>query len=219
MKTTSFVAALLVLVSASASGAETGVYPWFPWLIGPTYRHASTAEEGRLRGTADVVRSAGAANLMRSEAAINYEDARRKNMENRVYNTERYFNMRAINRAAREAERRPTPSPEDFVRYARARAPRRLKPIELDRLTGYIVWPALLHDESFTAQRANLDRLYRERAVNGSFTASQMTEAQENIRTLQAVMRQGVKQHPQQLYMESAAFLRSLGYEATLPSG
>jgi len=51
---------------------------------GGGYHHASTVEEGAARGMADVIRSRGAANMMNSEAAINYEQARKSNIDKGV---------------------------------------------------------------------------------------------------------------------------------------
>ena len=122
---------LLILLSLGPLPAATAEYsagdPVHRGLPG-IQLHSSTYEEGVQRGFADIVRSAGAANLMNSEAAKKYEDARRKNIDNRVYGTEKYFQMRQINRAARAAERGRQPTMEDLIRYASQRAPDRLSP-------------------------------------------------------------------------------------------
>ena len=39
-------------------------------------------------------------------------------IDNRVYGTEKYFQQRQINRAARAAERGRQPTMEDLIRYA-----------------------------------------------------------------------------------------------------
>ena len=89
-----------------------------PWGYGYGYRHASTYEEGVQRGFADIVRSAGAKNLMDSEAAINWEQARRAYFDNRVYGTQKYFELRARNRQARAEERGPRPTMQDLIRLS-----------------------------------------------------------------------------------------------------
>jgi len=110
-----------------------------------TYDHASTAAEGALRGMADVTRSAGAANLMNSQAAGYWQDAQRRYIENRQYGAETYFNMRAANRAAREAERR----------YGV-----RIAPVTVYR--GVALWG------EFATQRPELERLFGGEAVSGA---------------------------------------------------
>ena len=108
------------------------------------YGHASTEAEGVQRGFADVVRSAGAANLMNSAAAKNYEDARKKYIENRLQATETYFEMRRVNEESRDAKRPRPLSTEQYVRLARQQAPERLSVSQLDPLSGTIDWPAVL---------------------------------------------------------------------------
>jgi hypothetical protein len=176
--------------------------------------HSSTYEEGVQRGFADVVRSAGAANLMNSEAAKNYEDARRKYMDNRVYGTEKYFQMRQINKTAREAERGRQPTMEDLLRYASERAPSRLSPSELDPLTGQINWPGLLRDPVYAANRKTLEDLYAGRSVVGYLSPDQATEVGVAIDSMRAVMKQNVKTYPPQMYTMAKKFLESLAYES-----
>ena len=105
--------------------------------------HASTAEQGMMTGMAEMMQAAGARNLMNSQALGFVEDARRKNISNRMYGTDAYFQMRKTNREARAAETGPPPTREDLERFARARAPERLSPSELDPLTGAISWPSI----------------------------------------------------------------------------
>ncbi len=65
---------------------------------------ASTAQQGAAEGISQVVRSQGYTNLKNSEAAINWEDAKTKEIDNRMKWTETYFEMRKTNREARAAE-------------------------------------------------------------------------------------------------------------------
>ena len=63
--------------------------------------HASTAEQGAMMGMADMMQAAGSRNLMNSQALGFVEDAQRKNIDNRMYGTEAYFQMQKTNREAR----------------------------------------------------------------------------------------------------------------------
>lgn len=128
------------------------------------YSHTSTEAEGVQRGFADIVRSAGAANLMNSAAAKNYEDARKKYIENRLQATETFFEMRRVNQESRDAKRPRPLSTEQYVRLARQQAPERLSVSQLDPLSGTINWPGVLRDEKFKADREAIELLFKERS-------------------------------------------------------
>lgn len=204
----------LAATAGESSGPGHPAYPAFPWFFGPGYRHASTYEEGVQRGFADIVRSAGAANLMNSEAAKNYEDARRKRIDNRVYGAEKYFEMRKMNDAARAAERGRQPTMEDLIRYASQRAPGRLSPSTLDPLTGAISWPTILRGAAYDADRRKLEGLYASRATTGYLTADQAVEVGAAIDTISAEMKRNINSYPPQAYAQAKEFLKSLAYES-----
>ncbi|NLF68253.1 MAG: hypothetical protein GX575_04270 [Candidatus Anammoximicrobium sp.] len=212
---------LLSLVLLSVAAAQ---YPPLPppsrplWPYPPFSYHASTYEEGVQRGFADIIRSAGAANLMNSKAAKNYEDARRKCIDNRVYGAEKYFQMRQMNRAARAEERGRQPTTEDLIRYASQRAPDRLSPSALDPLTGAVNWPALLRDTAYEPDRQKLEQLYAARSTTGFLTAEQVAVASAAIDRISAQLKRRINDFSPQLYAESKDFLKSLAYEATQPS-
>jgi len=175
--------------------------------------HASTAEEGMARGMADLTRSAGMANLLNSEAAINMQSANRVAMENRVLGTEAYFDMRRINREAREATRRPPASADDLARFARARAPSRLSVSELDPFSGQIVWPVILQGESYAEQRQALESLFVERAQTGHLDLQQQTELRNVTQDMQQTLRSRIRDYPPQEYMQTRTFVEGLRAE------
>src|SRR5205814_7688592 len=108
-------------------GGGGGYYPPYYGGYG-----GGTVEGSVAHGYADLVRSAGAYNLMTSEAYKNYEDARKKNIENRLQWTQTYFEMRRINDEYRRAQyERDKRTQEDFIRYAQAAAPKRLASSQL----------------------------------------------------------------------------------------
>ena len=151
MRTTLGPFALLSLGSLPAATAQETSGPRYPGFYPGFSYHSSTYEEGVQRGFADIVRSAGAANLMNSEAAKSYEQRCRMSIDNRVYGTEKYFELRQINRRPRRGTRPPAhdggPDP-----YAAQRVPDRLSPSGLDPLTGVISWPAILRSPRRTEQ-------------------------------------------------------------------
>ncbi len=219
MRTTLGLLTLLSLGPLASATAQVpyvpGGYPWpVPWGYGYGYHHASTYEEGVQRGFADIIRSAGAANLMNSEAAKNWEDARRKNIDNRVYGTEKYFQMRQINRAARAAERSRQPSMEDLIRYASQRAPDRLSPTKLDPLTGVISWPTILHGEAYEADRKKLEALYARRSETGLLTPEQLAEVEAAVESMSAELKRNINVYSPQSYSQAKEFLKSLAYES-----
>ena len=219
MRAVLFAAGLLVLAQPGSSAAQYPHPYGPPWVWGGGYHHASTYEEGVQRGMADVIRSKGAYNLMTSEAMKNYEDARRKYIENRMYGTETYFKMRELNRAARAAERGPAPTMEDAIRYSRARVPKRLSVSELDPLTGRIEWPVALLTEDYGSSRKQLEILYTQRAATGYFSGPQMLEVDSLTKRMQTTLKSQIKQYPPQVYSTAKSFLDSLAYEATQRPG
>lgn len=205
---------LLIGGAGSAAAADNWYGYGNPWGYGSGYHHASTYEEGVQRGMADIIRSKGAANLMNSEAMNNVEDARRKYIDNRVYSTEKYFEMRSINKAARAAENGPRPTMEDLVRYSSARKPNRLSPSELDPLTGNITWPAALRQSQYKDDLNKLENLYKVRAFNGYLTMDELRQLDGSINSLLADLKQNVKNLPPQDYVQAKSFLQSLAYES-----
>ena len=175
--------------------------------------HASTAEQGMMMGMADMMQAAGSRNLMNSQALGFVEDARRKNIDNRMYGTEAYFQMRKTNREARAAEAGPRATQADLERYARQRAPSRLSPSELDPLTGIIAWPAILREDAYKPYRDKLERMYTQRASMGALTGSERGEVQQAIDALQADLKQNLPNYVPQDYVGAKKFIQGLNYE------
>ena len=181
---------------------------------------ASTPAESYGRGMSDMIRAAGAANLLNSEAARNYEEARSRYLENRLQATDTYFQMRSRNRAYREDERRPRPTSEELFRLAKARAPDRLSPSELDPISGEIVWPAALRDPRFAATQQRLERMFAYWAEHSrQLTVNQMAELQATIDQLTEELMLVVEVVPANTYAEARRFLASLAYELQLSQG
>jgi hypothetical protein len=180
--------------------------------------HASTAEQGAMMGMADMMQAAGSRNLMNSQALGFVEDAKRKNIDNRMYGTDAYFQMRKTNKEARAAEAAPKASRSDLERYARQRAPSRLSPSELDPLTGTIAWPAVLREDAYKPYREQLEKLYLQRANIGALTGSERGEVQQAINALQADLKQNLRNYVPQDYVQAKKFIEGLNYELFAPS-
>ena len=180
------------------------------------YGHASTEAEGVQRGFADVVRSAGAANLMNSAAAKNYEDARKKYIENRLQATETYFEMRRVNQESRDAKRPRPLSTEQYVRLARQQAPLRLSVSQLDPLSGTIGWPAVLQNEKYKADRELIEKLFQERSRG---VASNHGEIEKACEALLEKLKPEANALEANDFIRAKKFVESLEYEVKLAQG
>lgn len=147
-----------------------------------------------LTGLGRTIRTQGQYNLDTSAAAINLTEARKREINNRKQWTNTYFEMRKINRAYRDGERRPRGTPETWVRLAQEAAPNRLSPGELD--------PPFA------------DRALKQGAIGVETHA----RIRDNIDQMFANLKARIRQYGTKRYLASRNFLRSLRYEATLPT-
>jgi hypothetical protein len=230
------VAACLVFADTSAQAQFVGrpivvpasaVYgvpaPYAPGYVGPWGRpyhgyHASTAAESFMRGAASLTRAHGAYNLMSSQAAINYQHATSQGLDNFKKNAETYFDVREINRAAREKERGPRPTQETLARLARQTAPGRLDAEQLDAATGSVAWPAALQGEQFAPYRAQIEKLLSEGAAEGGMGAAGRQQIKYTTGAMLVVLKSQIREMPPMEYSGAKRFLESLAYEAQRPN-
>ena len=197
-------------VSGSRSTTSVGVYGGYPG-----YSGGGTAAGNALNGMGSVISSAGDYNLSTSEAAINMTEAQRKSIENRQYASSTYFDMRAANRAAREAEAGPKPTEEQLVRIAHYRVPKPLNTMDVDPVSGKIDWPSVLQDEPFQSPREEVNKLFAKRATNGGLGYSDQSRAREWIDGMADQLKGMISDIQPRDYTVSKQFLRSLMYAAT----
>ena len=208
------VAGLAALALAQDQYVPGGGGSYFPgYGGGDAYGHASTEAEGVQRGFADVVRSAGAANLMNSEAAKNYEDARKKYIENNLQATETFFEMRRVNKEARDAKRPRPLATEQYVRLARQQAPERLTVSQFDPVSGTIGWPSTLRAEKYSADRAAIEELLKKQ-VSG--VASYTEEIQKACDVLLEKVKADVNSLGANDFIRAKKFVESLRNEVRL---
>jgi hypothetical protein len=199
-------AAAIALWGSAAAHAQWG-YPVY---------HSSTYAEGVQRGFADVVRSAGEYNLNTSEALINVEEARSANLDNHLKYANTYFEMRAVNRQAREAERGPRLSTEQLFRIAQEQAPNRLTSSDLDPLTGDITWPIVLQGNEYNEYRQTLSTLFADRArEGGTVNINELQEIRRTADAALATLRANIKLYPANEYLRARRFLENLSFSAT----
>ena len=162
----SVVSVLLVAGVASAQSlchAISGAVSENPWLrrrLSPRF----DVEEGVLRGLGYLRRSTGETRYLHSLARINNQEAVSRYLDNREKNTETYFRMQQINRAAREADPPAAAEPRAASRLARQQAPEGLNPAQYNRELGRLNWPVLLNNEVFAPEREMLDRAFAARS-------------------------------------------------------
>ncbi len=192
---------------AVPEGGTIAVGGFFPGSFG-----ASTAAGSAMNGMANAISAMGNYNLSTSAAAVNMTQARRNAIENSALYTDTFFQMRAANRAYREAERAPRPTAEQIARFARDGAPKPLSPSDMHSVTGQITWPPALQQDQFAAQRAQLDQLSATMAAHGTLSMSNQMAARQTIETMFADLRSQIRDIPPQEYVASRNFLRSLIY-------
>lgn len=180
--------------------------------------HASTFEEGVLRGRAALAQSLGQANYYHSLAAVNYQDATTKAIKNHQQAIDAYFYNQQANRSAREAKRSPRLTQEQYVALARADAPDRLSDREYDRTFGRLEWPAVLSSDEFATEREELDRVFGSRTMSSAGAGSAFYgEVRELTTKLQEKLRSRLETLDPAQYMAAKNYLLSLNYEARQP--
>jgi hypothetical protein len=195
----------------STEGLNTRGYGYY-------YDHASTLEEGVLRGLGYLRASTGEMNYLNSLSNINNQEAISRYLDNREKNTEVYFKMRQINRAARAAERPQRLSHEQQVTIARQQAPEGLNPGQYSRELGRLNWPALLNNDAFAAERTMLDRAFATRSPADVGPASAFHgQVRQLAASLDAKLQGHLPLVSSAEYLAAKKFIQGLSVEAQQP--
>ncbi len=227
--TTGFVTAVLITV-----GTATAQHPTHDHHYGQNYRgRAKTYEESVLRGWAEAARGMGEYNHKTglgvgeyargvgeynrdtSRANINNEIARSKSLDSDVKSVESYFQKRDINHRARANESASRPTPRDIARYAKERAPKRLGAYGYDPEMKRLLWPVVLKNKAYEAERTAIDSLMSERTLDNSGLGS---ENYHEIRHLAATMAGKLKKNMDDVtpteYVIAKRFITGIELEA-----
>ena len=182
------------------------------------YGHSSTYEEGVFRGLADFTRAIGDADYMSSLAGINRQESWSRYLDNRKKVAETYFEMRQINRAAREAARSQPLSLTQYAALAKQQAPERLSEADYNRVVGRLAWPAVLSGEEFAAERNALDKAFAGRTARdvGVSTAFNR-EVRELTSEMQTKLRDRLQTMSPMEFIAAKKFLTSISFEAQQP--
>ena len=197
---------------SGAAWAQYGLWYGGPYGYGP---FSSTLEEGVQRGFADVIRSAGLGNLASAQAAVNWAQAARLDAENNYRLLQGYFEARRMNREYQHSINR-MPPPEAVLRFLETLRPKRLTWNDLG-VSGDLHWPAYLMAPKFNAQRAELQRLFNERAYKGVLSNTEQARVDELVRTMIMELKLDINSMRPTYYERAKQFLVSVNYEAGLP--
>ncbi len=179
----------------------------------------STAAGSYLAGLGMAIRARGQYNLMTSEAAVNYAEARKREMENQVQWTNTYFEKRRINRAARAAQQGPKLTQKDWVRIAQNAGPKRPESGALDPVTGQIEWPAALRADVFAQDRETLDQLFALRAhADGAVGLRTYNQIRTAVNDALVKLKNRIRDIDTRDYLEARNLLTGLAREADYPS-
>ena len=184
------------------------------------WSHSSTAEEGALRGWAELNRGAGEYNYYSSLAAINLEEARRRAIENHTTAVEEYYHRRQINSEYRDSVRRPTLTQEQLVQIAKDQTPDRMTAYQYEPALGRIFWPPVLESEVYAADRAAIDKVMARRTVADSGLGTDShREIDALTRQMESKLRSRITTMSTTEYLAAKKFLQSLRYEARFAPG
>jgi hypothetical protein len=212
--------ALAFSVSASSSAwaqepaSGAGAFP--PPAQGgvKSYRHASTAAEGFLRGWADLYRADGERNYNNAGAALILEYARRAHLDNRLKYAEVFWAKRALYEANQAAQRPPRREPVHSAANVKVVVPPQL----VDPNQPGFLWPAGFNRPEFTQSIAQLTQLFAQRTPSNSGLGSESHWKIRNATlTLRAELAHQIKSIPGYEYTEAKRFLDKIMYTAEQP--
>jgi hypothetical protein len=194
----------LLITAAATAGAQESQYSG----------EAQQQEEPAATSLGDVVRSGAMAKLQSATAGGQYEAARQQYMQNQARAVAAYFEMRRHQRQHQARERYSPLSTEHYVRQARDQAPERLRPSQLDSLTGNIRWPEALMKPAYATRRAEVQRLFIDLRADypvASEIQKACSEFQNQIKADKGTL-------DANSFIVALQFLQSLNYEATTRS-
>ncbi len=177
--------------------------------------HASTAAEGFLQGQAAVVRSVGEANYMNSVAAVNFQEAVRRNIENHGLYVRTRIENKELNRQYRERYAAPKMTQERWQRVIAASLPDRLTADQFDSATGRLVWPHILRGNEYKAFRDPIDELLSSRTPEASGDGSpNQRQLDQLVKGMMDLLKSNIDTVSASQYGAAKWFLMSIAYEA-----
>lgn len=176
--------------------------------------HSSTAAEGLLRGQAVALQAIGQANYLHSLAAVNYQEANKRALENSKLYTQVVIEKREMIKQHRDRYASVPLTREQLDRIAANSVPDRLTPEQVDQSSGKLVWPHILRMDEYKAVRDRIDELFVSRTPENSGNGSPV---QRELDTLIDAMRAILKANSDKVSVSQFAdanwFLVTLDYE------
>lgn len=205
----SLVVAVIALLVVNPADAHAGVRWWYPSRYRrPNYGYGNSYANSM-------------ANLIRaqSQAALNYEQARGKYIENKQKWTQNYYKMREERQAhLAKAQAEGKHSIETMEAVAKSDIPPLLGSDVLDPVTGRITWPLVLQGADFAAQRTRLEQLFEMRATTGT-GFGHVDQIHAAAMEMTSKLRNRITEIPAKQYIAGRKFLDSLDYTAQNPTG
>lgn len=168
---------------------------------------------------ADVIRSAGEYNLNTAEAAISYEEARSRYIDNKLKWQQTYFQIKQLGKENREAYYAEQKSARDrWLASGVTTGPARLTSTQLDPSTAKLYWPSALQGPEYAAGREKLDQLFELRASTRS-VAGLSGQIRDVARAMQAQLKLSIRDLVPSEYLEARKFLESIVAEAQFAAG
>jgi hypothetical protein len=175
----------------------------------------ATVAGSAMNGMANMMSAAGQRNLSNSAAAVNMTQAQKNEIENRQQYTNTYFAMRAENQKQAAAARGPSPTQEQIARIAKQGVPKPLGRGEMDPVSGQLYWPGPLQEESFAAQRGDVDQLVATQARYGALSYEDQMKLRKIVLAMSEQLNAQLMQIPPQDYSISRNFLNRVLYATT----
>ncbi|MCU0713045.1 MAG: hypothetical protein MUC43_13370 [Pirellula sp.] len=214
IKTSIAALALAVGLTGASNGQSDGPAIAAPMMNWEFVDRSSTFAEGAQRGYASVLRGAGELAYMDSLAAINYQEAFRKALENRVAYTKAAMEIKAM-----RAEYRERYAPRPFVGEARKRAiefylPKKLTATQFNADTSEIVWPHILRQSEYAPICTEINQVFKSRTFenSGDGSPTQLT-IDKLTKSLAALLRENINSMSAEQYIYASEFIRSLNLE------
>lgn len=199
MKYIPIFAVALVGLSASAIMAQV------------IYNSASTAREGALNGTANVIQAQGQKNVSDSQARINNQDAYSHAIDNSVKSVNAFWEKKDIYNARVQQEMEATDQKRNV--YLANHGLKSLTTDEFDRTTGAINWPKVLDQTQYDEYRRTLDTLFKQRAYAGALTGEEYMQATAANKQWRALLSTQQNVYPAPILSQMIRFILKVNRE------
>lgn len=187
-----------------------GYYNWGNW------GGAVSSQGDAMRGYAEMIRARSQAAEARARAMINYEQARKKYLENQAQLVRTYIERREYGEAKRAERYAAKRALRDRYRESQSAAtPDRLSPSELSPSTGKIFWPLALQADDFAETREQMEELFLTRAHTGT-TNNLVERVQMLARDMKDILNEKIRELSAPQYLAARRFIDGLSYEASL---